>query len=366
MKNKKNVLIALSGGIDSSVAAFLLKEKGYQVTGIYFQLVDSEKNKEYKDKETGNCFSDRQRVRGIAQKLDIPLHEVDYRKKFNKIVVDDFIIKYQSGFTPNPCVLCNEKVKFRLLLNYALKNSIQFIATGHYVRIKKNQKQDKYLLKRGLDEKKDQSYFLYRLSANILPKCIFPLGSLTKRKVEKIACEIDLKLSNIKESQEICFIPGNDYRKLIEQKSPQQEKNQAGYFVDTSGNILGRHKGIAFYTIGQRRKIGLSLNTRKYIVRISPKSNNIVIGDEQDLYRREFNVVDVHYISRAPIMEPVELQVQIRYNTPPACATIFPCQKNSLYVLFNEPTRAITPGQSAVFYDKDIVVGGGIIGFLDK
>ncbi|HKK83227.1 MAG TPA: tRNA 2-thiouridine(34) synthase MnmA [Atribacterota bacterium] len=365
MKNNKSVLIAMSGGIDSSVAAFLLKEKGYQVTGIYFQLVGIEKNKEYKEKEPDNCYPDRQRVRKIAQKLGIPLYEVDYRKEFNNIVVNDFIIKYQSGLTPNPCVLCNEKVKFRLLLHYALKNNIQFIATGHYVRIEKNEKQNKTLLKRGLDRKKDQSYFLYRLSKNILSKCIFPLGSLMKRKVEKIACEIGLEPSKIKESQEICFIPGNNYRKLIEHRVTQPGKNQPGYFVDTSGNILGRHKGIAFYTIGQRRKIGLSLNTRKYIVRISPKSNKIVIGDEQDLYRREFKVVEVHYISRDPIMEPVELQVQIRYHTPPACATIFPCQKNSLYIIFNEPMRAITPGQSAVFYDKDIVVGGGIIGFLN-
>ncbi|MFW6148843.1 MAG: tRNA 2-thiouridine(34) synthase MnmA [Atribacterota bacterium] len=366
MNNNKSVLIAMSGGIDSSVAAFLLKEKGHQVTGIYFQLTDNKKNNEFNGEESGDLPPDRQRVKKVAQKLDIPLYEVDYRKEFNKIVVDDFIRKYQSGFTPNPCVLCNEKVKFRLLFNYALKKGIEFIATGHYVRIKKNQKQDKYLLKRGLDRKKDQSYFLYRLSTNILSKCIFPLGNFTKRKVEKIACEIGLESSNIKESQEICFIPGNNYRKLIEQKSTRQENNQSGYFVDTSGNILGRHKGVAFYTVGQRRKIGLSLNTRKYIVRICPKSNNIVIGDEQNLYRRELKLIEVHYISRVPIMESVKLQVQIRYNTPPACATIFPYQKNSLYIIFKEPMRAITPGQSAVLYDKDIVVGGGIIGFLDK
>lgn len=364
MKKNQSVLVAMSGGIDSSVSASILKEKGYQVNGIFFRFIDDEDFRKAQNSNQNNISSGRQRVQIVAQKLAIPMCEIDYRKRFRQIVIEDFIRKYQRGMTPNPCILCNEKMKFSLLFDYASKKGIQFIATGHYARVEKDKKLGRYFLKRGLDPKKDQSYFLYRLNETILSRCIFPLGSLIKIDVEKIAREIGLEFSKIKESQEICFIPGNNYRKLMELETNQEEKSQSGYFLDTSGNLLGKHKGIAFYTIGQRRKIGLSLNTRKYIIRINPKDNTIIVGNESDLYRREFKVTKVHYISTNPILEPIRLQVQIRYNAPPAPATIFPCREGGLYVLFSEPQRAITPGQSAVFYNKEIVIGGGIISYF--
>jgi tRNA-specific 2-thiouridylase len=193
----------------------------------------------------------------------------------------------------------------------------------------------------------------------VLAKCIFPLGNLSKKDTEKIAQEIGLKAYTLKESQEICFIPGNNYRHLI--TSIGKMKNNPGYFLDSEGNILGKHGGIAYYTIGQRRKIGLSLNSRKYILKINPQNNSVIIGDEIELYRQEFEVTEVNYIYSNPILKPTKLLVQIRYNTPAAWAMVFPKRQKELRVIFDKPQRAITPGQSAVFYDQDVVIGGGII-----
>ncbi|MFW6149081.1 MAG: tRNA 2-thiouridine(34) synthase MnmA [Atribacterota bacterium] len=361
MKQNINVLVAMSGGIDSSVAAFLLKKLGYQVHGIYFQLINDKnyKGKKNLGQEAHGSYSGSQRVQEIAEKLNIPFRIIDYRKEFKETIIDDFISKYQNGITPNPCIICNEKVKFNLLFEYAKNNDMQLISTGHYVQTEKSVNGDEYLLRRGLDIKKDQSYFLYRLNQKILSRSIFPLGKQTKRNTEKIAREIGLIPFRIKESQEICFIYGNNYRQLIETK--QGKGTKSGYFLDTSGNILGKHKGIAFYTIGQRRKIGLSLNTRKYIVRLNFKDNTIIIGDEEDLYQKECKLEKVHYISPKPISQPTRLQVQIRYNSFPSSATVIPDREDELRVFFDEPQRAITPGQSAVLYTDDFVVGGGII-----
>lgn len=359
MEKANSVLVALSGGVDSSIAAFLLKEKGFEVAGIYFHLIDKEQYPKSLNSNQHDYFNNEERVQIIAQKLNIPLYKVDYREDFRKIIILDFVEQYQKGLTPNPCVYCNEKVKFKLLLEYALKNKIESIATGHYAKVELDRKQNKYLLKRGGDRKKEQSYFLYRLSESILAQCIFPLGNLSKKDTEKIAQEIGLTDYILKESQEICFIPGNDYRHLISYVG--KIKNQAGYFLDSKGNILGKHKGIAYYTIGQRRKIGLSLNSRKYILKINPQDNTVVIGDEMELYRQEFEVTEVNYIYSNPILRPTKLLVQIRYNTPADWAMVYPNGEKELKVIFDKPQRAITPGQSAVFYDQDVVLGGGII-----
>lgn len=351
MKKSNRVLVALSGGIDSSVAAFLLKEKGYQVAGLYLRLIEDPKNitQPY----------DRMRAQKLAQKLGLTLYQIDYREDFCRIIIKDFVEQYRKGLTPNPCIFCNEKVKFRLLYDFALKEGFDFIATGHYVRVEKDGQEGSYLLKRGIDRKKDQSYFLYRIKESILSKCIFPLGYLKKEETRKIAGNIELPDYIKEESQEICFIPDNDYRKLLAKQN--KVKEEAGYFLDSAGNILGRHKGISLYTVGQRRKTGLSLNSRKYVLRISTQNNSVIIGDESELYKREFEVTDLSFISCNPITKPTRLLVQIRYNTPPAWAIVYPYEGEKMRIIFDEAQRAITPGQSAVFYDKDVVLGGGII-----
>ena len=365
MKKNRNVLVAMSGGIDSSVAAFLLQKMGYNIEGIYFQLID-ENEIEVPRKDTKgqvrsglNNQTDSNLAKVIANKLKIHFQVIDYRKEFEKIVINNFIKKYRLGMTPNPCIVCNEKIKFKLLSYYAKKMNIHFISTGHYARIEKDSSRNIQILKRGLDIRKEQSYFLYRLDQEILSKTIFPLGNLTKKAVEKMAEDNGLKQFHMRESQEICFVNHNNYRQLIESRAA--EEDEKGYFVDKSGNILGRHKGIAFYTIGQRRKIGLSFNNRKYIVKINQKDNNITIGDEEDLYRRECILSDICYIFNEYITTPTKLKIQIRYNAMPVNGTLFPLKQDRLKIVFDKPQRAVTPGQSAVFYMNNSVLGGGII-----
>jgi len=342
---KKKVVVAMSGGVDSSLAVALLKEKGYDVIGITIHHYEGNENLES--------------VEQVAQNLKIPWHVLDFTKEFKNIVIDYFCQEYLTGQTPNPCVVCNLKIKFGLLLEKVKSLGTDYLATGHYAINEYDRKSKKYLLKRGIDEKKDQSYFLYRLNQEILPYVLFPLGKLKKSKTRELAKKYGLKNYKKEESQEICFIRDDNYRKFLTQYI--KDTVQPGKFINKEGKILGEHQGIPFYTIGQRKGLRVSLNKRMYVIEINPQQNTITLGDDKDLYKDKLLVKDLNIISGDKLSRSVKIEVKIRYNSKKSPAIISPYGEDRVLINFEKPQRAITPGQSAVFYQGDIVVGGGII-----
>lgn len=342
---KKKVVVAMSGGIDSSIAAALLIEEGYEVLGVTMRLYEGDENFEA--------------AQQVAQQLGIPWHILDFRREFNRLVIDYFCQEYLAGRTPNPCVICNLKIKFGLLLEKAKSLGADHIATGHYAINEYDKKSDRFLLKRGVDENKDQSYFLYRLNQDILPYVLFPLGRFKKRQSRELAKKFGLRNYKEEESQEICFIQEGDYRKFLRQNVLESIKQ--GKFVDKLGNILGAHQGIPFYTIGQRKGLGISSNTRKYVIKIDPQENTVILSEEEDLYQDKLIIKDLNFISGDKLSDSIKVEVKIRYNSKKAPAIVSPYQDDEIVINFKKPQRAITPGQSAVFYQGDIVIGGGII-----
>jgi len=344
-KKNRKIAVAMSGGVDSSVAAALLKEEGYDVIGVTMKLWHGNSSDE-------RCCSasNIEDAKNVAEQLGIPHYVIDLQKIFKRMIVDRFISEYEMGRTPNPCIQCNKLIKFDVLLKKVRELGADHIATGHYARIKKIK--GKYLLKRGVDGKKDQSYFLYNLEQKNLSKTIFPLGDLTKQMVRKLAKKLKLKVADKKESQEICFVE-DDFGKLL---SPRE-----GKIVDLEGKVIGKHKGYQLYTIGQRRGLGLARKNPAYVVKIDPKNNILTVGDRGDVYGDDLTAGELNWISAANIDVPTKVKAKIRYNSPGAEAEILPISKEKVKVIFKKPQFAITPGQSVVFYDGDTVVGGGII-----
>lgn len=345
----KRVVIGMSGGVDSSVAAYLLKEQGYDVIGVTVNL--------WNDKVSH--LSDIEDAKAICNLLDIPFYLFDFTESFEEKIIDYFVDEYFNGRTPNPCVMCNKKIKFNALLNKALELDAYYIATGHYAKVSYSSEYERYIIKKSITEEKDQTYALYPLTQNQLKHILMPLGNYTKDQTRKIASKLGFKIDKKPDSQEICFIRDNDYRKFLTEKRGKDIK--VGDFVDKDGNILGKHKGIAYYTIGQRKGLGISCSKPMFVTEIKSEENIVVLGDNIDIFNNELIASNVNLLPFDKLERPINVTAKIRYNGDESNAKLIPLEKNKVKIIFDKPQRAITPGQSVVFYDKDLLLGGATI-----
>ncbi|MCF6155224.1 MAG: tRNA 2-thiouridine(34) synthase MnmA [Candidatus Brocadia sp.] len=353
---KTKVVIAMSGGVDSSVAAHFLVEQGYEVIGLFMRLGIDKLDAITKTKV---CCSleDANDARSVADQLGIQFHVLNFKDAFDRII-DTFCTEYLNGRTPNPCILCNQELKFGRLLDFSRMLNADFVATGHYARTEMYN--DRYLLKKGIDARKDQSYVLFSLTQGQLSRTLFPLGTINKESVREVARNLNLKTKDKPESQDICFVMDNNYHTLLYERFGNCITS--GVLKDTQGNILGRHPGAPFFTIGQRKGLGVALGTPRYVVDINPRENTVVIGTDDELLEDELVASTLNWVSLDELDTPMKVQAKIRYNHVPAHATVYPYGPDKVRVVFKEPQRAITPGQAVVFYDNDTVVGGGWIG----
>ncbi len=345
--SKDRVAVAMSGGVDSSVAAAFLKEKGYDVIGLTMRLQVDE----------GRCCSsqDVEDARCVAHLLSIPHYIVSLEESFQKHVIDYFIKDYLQGKTPNPCAVCNPTIKFGELFQKAQALGAHYLATGHYAKVTYDSKCQRYLLRRGKERGKDQSYFLARLSQHVLKRVLFPVGSFPKVKIRKLAERFGLPVAQKKESQEVCFVPEGDIADYIRKQTGRSINS--GSIVDGENQILGIHSGIIGYTIGQRKGLGIALGKPVYVTKIDASTDTVFIGKEKDLYKKGFEGVDVKWSSIPKMCGTMRLKTRIRYQHRPDWAVVYPMKNRKVNVQFIKPQRAITPGQLAVFYDEDIVVG---------
>lgn len=355
----KKVVVGMSGGVDSSVAAYLLKEQGYDVVGVTMQIWQEED--QTTQEENGGCcgLSAVDDARRVAWDLDIPYYVMNFRKEFQENVIDYFVDEYIQGRTPNPCIACNRYVKWESLLKRSLDIGADYIATGHYAQIEQLPN-GRYSLKKSVTAAKDQTYALYNLTQHQLSHTLMPVGQYSKDEIRAIADKIPLRVANKPDSQEICFIPDHDYAGFIEEYSGKELEE--GNFVDLDGNILGRHKGITHYTIGQRKGLNLSMKHPVFVVEIRPETNEVVIGDSEDVFSDTLRCSQVNWMAIDGLHgEPMNVTAKIRYSHKGAPCTIREVEEGVVECVFEEPQRAITPGQAVVFYDGDYVVGGGVI-----
>jgi tRNA-specific 2-thiouridylase len=349
--SEDRVVVAMSGGVDSSVAAAFLREKGYDVIGLTMKFWG----------KNNRCCSDDdiKDARRVAQHLGIPHYIVSLEESFRKKVVDYFVSEYTRGRTPNPCAVCNPAIKFSELLRKADELNARFLATGHYAIKTYDSNRERFILRRGKERGKDQSYFLARLSQESLSRSLFPVGSFTKEKIRKLADRFCLPVSEKTESQEVCFIPDGNVAGFIEKQGGKQLSS--GPIINSTGQILGTHRGIVGYTIGQRKGLGIAVGKPIYVTKINAETNTVFVGEPEELYRNYFIASDPHWISVKNVTEPIRAKVRIRYKHRPQWAGVTPFVNGKVAVEFDRPQRAITPGQLAVFYAKDIVVGSAWI-----
>ncbi len=342
MNNK--AIIAMSGGVDSSVAAFLMQEQGYELLGVTLALIDSQ-------------LQDIEDAKKVADRLGFSHTVIDFKAEFEKQVIARFIAAYENLETPNPCIFCNRFIKFGKLIDYGIDKGYSYVATGHYAQIEKNN--GRYILKKGKDHTKDQTYVLYSLTQNQLEHTLFPLGGLTKSEAREIADEASFVNSRKKDSQDICFVPDGKYAEFIERYLGKQYTE--GEFVDFDGNVLGTHKGIIRYTIGQRKGLGLALPKPMYVTELSASDNRVILGDNADLFSKSLQARDINLITTDKLSTQIRAEVKVRYSQKAQMATVFQTDDDRLHIEFDEPQRAITAGQAVVMYDGDTVIGGGTI-----
>lgn len=356
--NKKRVVVAMSGGVDSSVCAYLLKKRGFEVIGMTMQIWQ-DAPEETRLREGGCCsIGAVYDARRVADKIGIPYYVINFKELFNREVIDYFVGEYVEGRTPNPCIVCNRRLKFDALLKKALEIDAFYLATGHYAKIEYDDSGKRFVLKKSVDSTKDQTYALYGLTQFQLEHTLLPLGDYTKVEIRKIAGQAGLSVAKKPDSQEICFVDTN-YKDFLKHRVP--EKIVPGPFIDKKGNILGQHKGIPFYTIGQRRGLGISTDKPLYVIDINAQQNTIILGEEKDLYAKEFLAYHMNWISIPQLDYIKQVKAKIRYNFDEKPAKILPQGEDCVKVVFDQPQKAVTPGQAVVFYEGDTVVGGGII-----
>ncbi len=361
----KKALIAMSGGVDSSVAAWIMKSKGYECMGATMKLYDSDMV------ETNGCslnacysktccsLSDVEDAKSVAARIGIPYHVFNYKDSFQERVIEHFVCEYEQGNTPNPCIDCNRYMKFEKMMDRMRELQYDYLVTGHYARVEQDEETGRFLLKKALDDTKDQSYVLYHFTQEQLAHTLFPLGEYTKKEIRVMAEENHFINAKKHDSQDICFVPDGDYASFIERY--RNKKFAEGNFVLEDGTILGKHKGMIHYTIGQRRGLGIAYKESLYVLRKDIERNEIILGSNAKLFQRELDASDINLIAMDSLKGELRCKAKIRYGQKEAAACVTQTGADTLHVVFDEPQRGITSGQAVVFYDGDLVLGGGTI-----